>query len=144
MHELSMAESILDILTQRMPSGSVLVSADLRIGALQGIDTDSLCFGWQALLIAAGRPPAVLHIQRVPWRLRCGTCGNEWEPADAACQATSCPCGTLRAITIAGRELEIVACDVEDVFSTGEPMDCAGGHPTAELFVKSHDERNCI
>lgn len=139
MHELSIAESILDILTQQMPSGSVLVSADLRIGSLQGIDTDSLCFGWQALLAAAGRPDAPLHIQRVPWRLRCSTCGREWEPVDAACQATSCSCGAARAITIAGRELEIVACDVECLPPTVETADCAGGPPTVKLFVQSLD-----
>ncbi len=139
MHELSIAEFILDILARQIPSDSVLVSADIRIGSLQGIDTDSLCFGWQALLAAAGRPDAILHIQRVPWRLRCDTCGNEWEPADAACQATACFCGAVAARTIAGRELEIIACDVERLTGTAETPGCNSGHPTGEFSARSVD-----
>ena len=133
MHELSIAESILNILAQQMPPGSELVSVELRIGALQGIDNDSLGFGWHALLTAAGRPDAALHIERVPWRLRCDRCGNEWEPADAACQVTACFCGAGAGRTIAGRELEIIACDVERLAGTAETPGYDGEHPTGEF-----------
>lgn len=123
MHELSIAESILEILERKLPPDAVLAGAELRIGALQSIDDESLRFGWRAVLAAVGRSEAPLNIHRIPWRLRCGVCGNEWEPADAAYQATSCHCGVGESVTIAGRELEIIAFDVDYATDQRESTD---------------------
>lgn len=135
MHELSVAESILDVVTRRIPQDAVLVSVDMRIGFLQAIDTDSLRFGWQAVLAAAGKPDAVLNILRISWRLRCDHCGSEWEPADTAGPPAACLCGAAGARTIAGLELDIVACDVKSPTERCDTPECTGEPPSVEISV---------
>ncbi len=113
MHELSIAQSILDLLQPQLPPFAVLQSVNLRIGELTGVDADSLDFAWRAVLSAAGMPSAQLNIQIVPWHVRCGACGHQWRPNRADTTSLVCKCGAGPVLAIAGRELEVIDCHVE-------------------------------
>ena len=113
MHELTIAESILELLRPSLPPCAVLNSVTLRIGELTGMDADSLDFAWKAVLAAAGMPFAELNIQTVPWQVRCSACQRHWHPRDADTISLTCKCGAGRVMTVSGRELEVISCDVQ-------------------------------
>ena len=107
MHELSIAQSLLEIVRQHVPPaewGEVRV-VRLKIGALAGVVPDSLEFSFTALTAGTPLSGARLDILHVPFVMRC-----------RACSATSseqlgiavCPsCGSSDTETISGTELQL-------------------------------------
>ena len=109
MHEMSLAQNILDIARQELKARGCtrLTGVRLRCGTLAGVELSSLRFGFEVLLKGTPDETASLVIEEIPLRLRCGACGGEfggegWEP---------CPhCGEqLGHEVLQGKELNIVA-----------------------------------
>ncbi len=78
----------------------------LRIGALSGVEIESLRFAFEAVApntIAAG---AVLEIEEVPAAVYCHQCGREFA-ADKSYIFTCPDCGSLCGDIRRGRELEL-------------------------------------
>lgn len=114
MHELGMAESILDLVRQHVPLGqsSRVRAIRVRVGELSGVQPESLdfCFG----AIVAGTPfaQAFLAIEPVAARGRCADCGTPFGMASAR---LVCPaCGGSRVALTSGRELQVVEVELED------------------------------
>lgn len=107
MHELSIAQNILDIVRQNLPPGenvSVTV-VRLSIGAMAGVMPDSLEFCFSA--IAEGTPVegATLEIEHVPLTVQCAACGRESVIAPVL---FTCPkCGSTALTILRGRELQV-------------------------------------
>jgi hydrogenase nickel incorporation protein HypA/HybF len=78
MHEMPLAEGILDIVLQ-VAEGHPVRQVRVRAGALQRVVPDSLQFCFE--LAAAGTPAAdaVLAVQVTPARLRCRRCHAQTE-----------------------------------------------------------------
>ncbi len=113
MHELSIAQSILDtVLEQAAEHGATRVTrVHLRIGRLTAIVQEALEMGFEALARDTVAQGARLTVDSVPWRTRCSSCTHEYRVDD---DLPTCPrCGHLGGETIAGRELQIVEMDVE-------------------------------
>jgi len=114
MHELSVAQGILDLVRQHVPDSQAgqVRAVSVRVGALSGVVADSLdfCFG----AIVAGTPfsGASLAIERVPPRGRCEACRREF---DADAPVFRCPhCGGGRITLVSGDELQVVAVELDD------------------------------
>ncbi|GBE15800.1 MAG TPA: hydrogenase maturation nickel metallochaperone HypA [Proteobacteria bacterium] len=114
MHELSIAMEILDIVereAQNHGAGQV-TDIRLRIGDLSGVETDSLRFCFEAV---RGEKMVTRHaeltIVRVPVRIRCGPCDDEFEGEGRLLRCPSC--GGLDTELLEGDELNIIDFEVE-------------------------------
>ena len=108
MHELSLARSIIDIITdQLLEHGLTKVDTiTLKVGEMAQVMADSLRFGFECLSRETPLAGAELIIEIVPARGWCRSCGKDfiienWE--------FICPeCGKTEIAVLSGKELEIV------------------------------------
>lgn len=112
MHEFSLAEAILrtteDVL--RANGGGKAEKIQLRIGALRQVVPDALTFAFNILKQDTPLAEAELEWETVPARVRCKSCGTEYQPEDVFWECPSC--GAMGAEVVAGEELEIVSITV--------------------------------
>ncbi|GAA4389821.1 hydrogenase maturation nickel metallochaperone HypA/HybF [Tsukamurella soli] len=108
MHELAVAESVLDNVSAHT-GGSRVTVVRLRIGRLSGVEPDSLrfCFG----LVTDGTPldGAELVIEEPGGRLHCEDCGRDIARDDPI---LLCPCGSADVRVVSGRELQLISVEV--------------------------------
>lgn len=114
MHELSIAQNIVEIIGQYVPADRrhTVRTVRVRVGELAGVVPDSLAFCFSAVTAGTPMATALLEIDRVPFILRCGACLQETpaEPGFARCPQ----CGSADTTVIAGTELQVVTIDVDD------------------------------
>src|SRR5512140_2517551 len=114
MHELSIAQDILDIVLQNLPGkGTQAVrTVKVRIGAMAGVVPDSLEFCFQAITPKTKCEGAALVIEHVPVVLRCNACGKE---SGLEHLVFTCPfCAGTDVVMISGNELQVVEMEIDD------------------------------
>jgi hydrogenase nickel incorporation protein HypA/HybF len=112
MHELSVALSILDVAAEeaRRHEGRV-AAVHLRLGPLAGVVKESLHAAFELAREGSGLDGAKLVIEEVPLIAFCPACATE---RALALPRLECPdCGTPTPDIIRGRELEVVALEIE-------------------------------
>jgi hydrogenase nickel incorporation protein HypA/HybF len=115
MHELSIALSLVELASEEAAKrGQVRVTAlHLKLGALSGVVKEALLFSYD---IACQGTPLVgsqLVIEDVPAVVYCQGCQAEHQLESI--QRFACPvCGKLTADLRQGKELEVVALEIED------------------------------
>jgi hydrogenase nickel incorporation protein HypA/HybF len=112
-HELSIAQSIVDIATEesRRQSGARVETVWVEVGALSGVVKDALLFSWELACQDSAAEGSRLEIEEVRVRVRCGTCGVESDTAsefDLRC--TSCGSGATEVVR--GTELRVTALEL--------------------------------
>ena len=113
MHELSLAQSILDIVSgQCVRSGYQKIDfVNLRIGRASGIMPDALLFAFDAIKSDSIARDAVLHIEEVPVSGRCDGCKSSFVVEEE--YVLSCPvCGGSDFTMTGGREMDVVDMEV--------------------------------
>ncbi len=123
MHELSIAQNIVEIASQHLRDlGTVRVeSIRLKIGALSCVHRESLLFSFD--LVAADSPlaGARLEIETLPIMIFCSTCNTTRELPSI--QSFRCPqCGTPSADIRQGRELDIDSIECTELHSPTESL----------------------
>lgn len=142
MHELSIAESILDAVreeAQKRP-GAHIAKVAVRVGVLSGVEPEALSFGFECLVRGTDLEPLALVIESVPRRQRCPACDltfnvgddkNKAQGSDAEALPSSgfgfglrtpdsglslsCPrCANAETILAGGDELEVAYLEVEE------------------------------
>jgi hydrogenase nickel incorporation protein HypA/HybF len=108
MHELAIAESVLDTITARTGDRQVR-EVRLEIGKLSGVSVDSLRFCFELAAAGTGVDGAALDIVEPPGRARCVTCAEEFVLDD---RILLCACGSSDVRVLAGEELRIVSVEV--------------------------------
>jgi hydrogenase nickel incorporation protein HypA/HybF len=115
MHELSIAQNILEIVRQNVPANaeSSVKVVRVRIGEMAGVVPDSLEFCFTAIVKDTSFPDAVLAIERVPFILVCSSCGKRFrsEAGLAVCPS----CGSLVTTVVSGTELQVVEIELDDI-----------------------------
>lgn len=117
MHELSIAQSIVDIIEQHVPPHQRrnVRSVTVRVGDLAGVVPDSLAFSFTA--VTAGTPiaHALLEIEHVPFVLHCNAClcDSTTEPGLALCPR----CNAMDTTILSGTELLVATIDLDDDLS---------------------------
>jgi hydrogenase nickel incorporation protein HypA/HybF len=113
MHELSIALSILDVATEEAERHDGRVRAiHLRLGPLSGVVKEALQSAYELAREGSALPDAELVIEEVPLAVCCPTCKAEYTAVSG--RQLSCPtCGTPACGAGGGRELEIVALEIE-------------------------------
>ncbi len=114
MHEMSIAESILDIVRQELVNHKCekLTHVKVCYGALSQVVPDSLSFCFEALVKNTIHEHAHFELEEVPLVLSCGACKEQFQPDDVI---TPCPlCGHFTGHeVITGRELYVAHLEAE-------------------------------
>jgi hydrogenase nickel incorporation protein HypA/HybF len=114
MHELSVTQSILDIVqrhAERVGAQRIL-AINLVIGDLTGFVDDSIQFYFDFLSRDTPAQGAQLVFERIEPRVRCHVCDAEYAPPDS--RLWTCPqCDALGGEVIAGREFSVASIEIE-------------------------------
>ncbi|HLJ32892.1 MAG TPA: hydrogenase maturation nickel metallochaperone HypA [Ktedonobacteraceae bacterium] len=116
MHELSIAQSIVDVVETRAAecNAARVKHVRLRIGEANGIVNDSLSFCFE--MVASTIPPlagAQLIIDSVPHRARCQYCDEEFAVANFIAQCPTCQEWSQEIIS--GTEFQVLEMEIEVV-----------------------------
>lgn len=114
MHELSIALNIMDLAAEEAErqGGGRVVAVHLRLGPLSGVVKEALASAYELACEAGAAQPSRLVIEEVPIIVHCPTCDDS--RALPSAQSLCCPdCGTPTPEILSGRELEVVALEVE-------------------------------
>lgn len=117
MHELSIAEAIVDVAT-RHALGRRVMKVEVKVGYLRQVVPDSLEFAFGLLTQGTALDGAELAIAHVPAVGRCRDCGAEsvMEGFPLCCAR----CGGLNMDVLAGEELLLDALELEEESLTNE------------------------
>ncbi|HMS03490.1 MAG TPA: hydrogenase maturation nickel metallochaperone HypA [Gemmatimonadaceae bacterium] len=113
MHELSIAQSIVEVVTAAIaddPAAQVAV-VHLRIGRLAGIEAGALHFSYDLVVERTRLAGSRLAIEEVPVVIHCPTCDAARELAGIQrfrCPVCDTPSGDIRR----GRELEVASIEL--------------------------------
>ncbi|MCM3872961.1 MAG: hydrogenase maturation nickel metallochaperone HypA [Pyrinomonadaceae bacterium] len=116
MHELSIAISIIEGASQEALSrgGAQVHAVHLKLGALSGVVKDALLFSYEVATNGTMLEGSRLVIEDVPVVIYCSEC--QAERRLKSIQQFCCPvCGALSSDVVRGRELELVAIEIEEV-----------------------------
>jgi hydrogenase nickel incorporation protein HypA/HybF len=114
MHELAIAQNILEMVRQSVPQDRAksVRGIRIRVGQLSGIVPDSLDFCFSAIVNDTDMQRAKLAIEHVPTLSQCKTCAHRFGIED---WIFTCPvCQSTNLELISGKELEIVEIELED------------------------------
>ncbi len=115
MHELSIAASIVDAVTESAAAypGARVTEVRLRVGALAAVVEDSLQFCWEITVQGTSLEGSKLAVKTVPVVMHCAACGKDGELESL--QSFRCPsCGELCSDLRQGRELEIDSIEIDE------------------------------
>jgi len=112
MHELSVANSILDLVRPYVPEGTPVLAVRVRIGDLSGVVAESLEFCWTAIVPETPLRGARLEIEKIPFRVKCEECGEE---SESSYGLAMCPrCNSARTRVLSGTEMEVLDIELSD------------------------------
>ena len=114
MHELSIAQGIVDIIRQYVPEEQTadVRLVKIRVGPLAGVVPDSLDFCFGAIVNDTPLSTARLDIEEVQLQSQCGGCGEVFTVEGAY---FLCPrCGSSDVKVISGTELQVVEIELLD------------------------------
>jgi len=112
MHEMSIAQSMIDIIKEEMrkADAGTLRSVHLNIGKMSAIVPDALSFCFEIITEGTKMEGARLIIDIIPLKGYCYTCEKEFEIKD---YVFACPlCGGTKFNTISGQDLSIKEIEV--------------------------------
>jgi len=112
MHEMSIAQSLVDIIKEEMVKHDArgLKSVRLHIGQLSAIVPKSLSFCFEVMTSGTDLEGTELVMEIVPLRAACRECGETFEIKDYSFE---CPnCHSVEIDTISGQDLSIVEMEV--------------------------------
>lgn len=113
MHEMSIAQSLIDILKEEMlkNNAKTLRSVRLNVGQMTAIVPDALSFCFQVVTDGTEMEGAKLIMEIIPLRGYCNECEEEFEIKDYAFVCPSCDSKKIN--TIGGQDLSIVEIEVD-------------------------------
>lgn len=107
MHELSIAQSIIDIIHQHVPAPDLakVRSINVLVGAASGVVAESLAFSYTAIVAGTPLASSTMEVEHVPYHISCRACGVESDQDDGL---RICPmCGSSDTIIVSGTELRV-------------------------------------
>ncbi len=113
MHEMSIAQSLVEIIQEEMSSHGAkkLKSVRLRVGQLSAVVPGSLSFCFEIVTAGTDLQGAELIMEVVPLEARCQGCGRSFAVEE---HVFACPyCDGAKIDVIAGQELSVVEIEVD-------------------------------
>jgi hydrogenase nickel incorporation protein HypA/HybF len=114
MHELSIALSILEMAEEEAERRGArrVIGIHLKLGALSGVDPAALRSAYELASEMSALQGAALVVAEVPVIVHCPRCAAD-RPVVSATHLCCSVCGTPTPQVVAGRELEVVALEIE-------------------------------
>jgi hydrogenase nickel incorporation protein HypA/HybF len=114
MHELSVAQGILDLVQHHVPEEQArdVREVTVRLGALSGIVAESLEFCFSAIVAGTPYEAASLAIERVPTRAACKECAREFDVDELVFRCPRCQGSQVRLVS--GDELQVTSVELAD------------------------------
>ena len=114
MHELSIAQSILDIIQQHVEQKDWerVRTVHLKIGTMAGVVPDSLVFSFQVITAETPLKQAQLAIESIPFRIQCNACKEVTESEYAFVQCSKC--GSTDTTVLSGSELNVAEIEIAE------------------------------
>jgi hydrogenase nickel incorporation protein HypA/HybF len=120
-HELSIANAILAV-AERHAGDRRVTAIRARVGRLRQVVPETLGFYLEIAARGTRCQGATLELERVDALLRCGACGEEWDPAPPPAREQGelvlrfrCPaCSSAEHRVLSGAELLVESIDVEE------------------------------
>jgi len=112
-HELSLMDGVrATVLEQaRLHQAWRITRISLRIGALAGVEPEALTFAFAVVMAGTIAAEASLELETVAAVCLCQRCRREFPALDGGCE---CPhCGEISRTLLRGRELQLVAVDLD-------------------------------
>jgi hydrogenase nickel incorporation protein HypA/HybF len=115
MHELSIAMSMIDIAREEAAArgDGRVIALHLRLGPLSGVVKDALLFSYEVAAAGTELETSRLVIEEVPVIVFCQSC-NQQRTIETIQLLCCSVCGELTPEVISGRELQIVAMEIDD------------------------------
>lgn len=117
MHEMSIAQSILEIIKQEMEKHGLtrLIRVKIKSGRLTNTVPEALETGFMSLTVQTPLEEAVFELEEVPARYECIACRKEFSPEHTGRLLIPCPhCGEeFGHKVLAGKELFIESIEAE-------------------------------
>ena len=114
MHELSVAQSVVEIVSTAVPKESLsrVTAVRMKVGTMAGVVPESLEFSFQAITAGTVLEHACLTIETIPFRVQCHDCGatSEEELGVVICSQ----CGSANTTILSGNELYVSEIEVDD------------------------------
>lgn len=113
MHELSIAQGIVDIVTQTAEQNGAkkVTKVSLLVGQMTGVETESLSFCFEAVTKDTIAEGAQLEIKKIPLVAYCKECKKEFTIEK---YRFFCPlCDSAQIELLSGRELKVEHLEVE-------------------------------
>lgn len=113
MHEMSIAQSLLDIIVQESENHQVnrVLSVSVKVGEMSAVETESLRFCFELLTQGTLAEGARLEIERVPIACRCRECGCEFAVQDLLFTCPECKGNAVEMLS--GKELSLESFEAE-------------------------------
>jgi hydrogenase nickel incorporation protein HypA/HybF len=113
MHELSIAQSLVELLLEQRPGGTRIVRADVEVGALSGVVMAALASAFEPATRGTALEGAALRLHDVAVVGWCEGCGGE--RAVQSVQRMRCvDCDRPITRITRGRELQVISIEVVD------------------------------
>ena len=113
MHEMSIALSIIDIVTDNASKAEAksVSEVELDIGELSGIELEALIFAFDTAKVGTLLEKCKTIVNRIKPIAKCATCSHEFNVNNVW---TSCPvCSDTKLDIIAGQEMRIKSINIE-------------------------------
>ena len=115
MHELSIAQNIIEIVRQNVPDNELrdVRAVRVKIGTLAGVVPESLEFSFSVLVAGCPLENSHIEIEHVPFVIQCNSCHRSFpnEHGFVVCPS----CGGVDTVVLTGTELQVVEIELEDI-----------------------------
>jgi Zn finger protein HypA/HybF involved in hydrogenase expression len=111
MHEMWIAETIMQVAHRQVPAGSKIRKVKVRAGAKRAIDPKALQVAWDVWTAGVASAAVKLELNTRPWRYHCPKCHHDWTSHDAE---AVCSCGYDRPTPTGSDELKVTSIEIED------------------------------
>ncbi len=122
MHELSITQSIVDTIADRLGAAPVH-RVRLEIGRLSGVVPDAVRFSFELVTAGTTLAGARLEIDEPEGSARCRGCGADFATAEVL---PLCACGSADVQVLGGDQLRIRDVDYGEVDPCAQPADAPG------------------
>lgn len=113
MHELSIAQEIINIVKSSLPENYTKVkSIKLKVGKLSGVLIESLEFCFDSIITQTELDGAKLEVEEIPIKIKCIDCNTESILDEPIFQCSKCDSFNVQLLT--GKELSITEIEIED------------------------------
>jgi hydrogenase nickel incorporation protein HypA/HybF len=122
-HELSIAQSLIEIVDRHACGGRVM-RVEVKVGRLRQVVPDALGFAFELVAQGTGVEGAELVLEDVPAAGTCGSCGSDTPLPELplACRR----CGSFDVDVTQGEELRVEALEIEEPEDAEQPRHPSG------------------